>query len=109
MEVKMRIVEKKFRGSIICRVLGYPISYGIVKLLLEKGRMSLEEISSQVQRSKAAVCFQLTKLRLANIVRYERKGKKTLYWVKYPEEVKRIFKSCDSLVTRISRRLEKDF
>ncbi len=40
MEVKMRIVEKKFRGSIICRVLGYPISYGIVKLLLEKGRMS---------------------------------------------------------------------
>ncbi len=105
----MRIVEKKFRGSVICRVLGYPISYGIVKLLLNRGRMSLDEIAQEVKRSKAAVCFQLTKLRLANIIRYERIGKKTLYWVKYPEEVKRIFQSCDSLVARISRRLEKDF
>jgi len=40
---------------------------------------------------------------------YERIGKKTIYWVKYPEEVKRIFESCDSLVARISRGLEKDF
>lgn len=105
----MKIVEKKFRGSLICRVLGYPISYGIVKLLLDKGRMSLGEISIHVKRSKPAVCFQLTKLRLANIIRYERKGKETTYWVKYPGEVKKIFKSCDLLVSRISHRLEKDF
>lgn len=105
----MRIVEKKFRGSLICRVLGYPISYGIVKLLLDKGRLSLEEISKEVRRSNAAVCFQLTKLRLANIIRYERTGKKTLYWVKYPDEVEKILNACDLLVSRISRRLDKDF
>ncbi len=105
----MKIVEKRFRGSLICRVLGYPISYGIVKLLLGKGRMSLAEISKEVGRSKAAVCFQLTKLRLANIIRYERIGQKSLYWVKYPDEVQKIFDACDLLVARISRRLDKDF
>ncbi len=105
----MRIVEKKFRGSLICRVLCYPISYGIVKLLLERGKMSLEEISKEIQRTKAAACFQLTKLRLANLIRYERIGKKTLYWVKYPDEVEEILNACDLLVSRISRRLDKDF
>jgi transcription initiation factor IIE alpha subunit len=105
----MRIVEKKFRGSVICRVMGYPISYGIVKLLMEKGEMDLDTISRLVKRSKAAVCFQLTKLRLANIIRYERKGKHTHYWVKYPVEMKKIFHSCDLLVSRTSRRLNRDF
>ncbi len=61
----MPIVEKRFRGSIICRVLGYPISYGIVKLLLEKGQMDLEQISNHFQRTKSSICFLLTKLRLA--------------------------------------------
>ncbi|MGB9721893.1 MAG: hypothetical protein ACPL28_10490 [bacterium] len=49
----MKTIEKKFRGSLVCRVFGYPISYGIVKLLLDKGRMSLEEIANDVRRSKA--------------------------------------------------------
>jgi len=106
---KMKVVERRFRGSIICRVLGYPITYGIVKLLLEKGKMDLESIAKYVKRSKAAVCFQLTKLRLANVIRYERKGKKTTYWVKYPNEIKNLFDACESLVGRISRRLDKDF
>ena len=105
----MKVVERRFRDSIIYRVLGYPITYGIVKLLLEKGKMDLESIAKYVKRSKAAVCFQLTKLRLANVIRYERKGKKTTYWVKYPNEIKKLFDACESLVGRISRRLDKDF
>jgi len=105
----MKIVEKRFRGSIICRVLGYPISYGIVKLLLRQGKMDLDSITAAVKRSKPAVCCQLTKLRLANLIRYDRKGKNTVYWVKYPREIKRLLQTCEALVTRTSQRLDRDF
>lgn len=104
----MKVVEKKFRGSVICRVMGYPISYGTVKLLLEKGPMNLDEITAHVMRTKSAVCCMLTKLRLANIIRYERKGRATSYWIKYPKEVKKILDACDSLTGRMSQRLNKD-
>jgi predicted transcriptional regulator len=105
----MKIVEKRFRGSIICRVLGYPISYGIVKLLLQNGKMELGEIATRVERSKQATCSQLTKLRLANIVRYEKKRNATMYWIKYPRETEQLLSACEVMVQRISRRLDKDY
>ncbi len=105
----MKIVEKRFRGSIVCRALSYPIAYGIVKLLLGKGRMDLNQIAVIVKRSKPAVCFQLTKLRLTNIIRYERKGKSCTYWIKYPDEVRKVLVACEQLADRISRRLNVDF
>lgn len=67
----MRIAEKKFRGSQVCRVLSYPIVYAITKMLLEKGPLTLDDIVKAVGRSKPTVCNHLAKLRLANIVRYE--------------------------------------
>ena len=105
----MQLVEKKFRGSVVCRVLGYPVSYGIVKLLLERRKMNLPEIVKEIKRSKSTACGHLTKLRLANILRYEKKGKETVYWVKYPFEVETILHACESLAKRASQRLESDF
>ncbi len=104
----MQLVEKRFRGSVVCRVLGYPISYAIVKMLLEKGKMNLESIAVRVKRTKPTVCCHLTKLRLANIVRYEKSGRNTHYWIKYPKEVKRLLDACETFVNRSSRRLDKD-
>jgi predicted transcriptional regulator len=104
----MQVIEKRFRGSMICRVLSYPISYGIVKLLLEKGRMELDTIAAYVKRSRQATCSQLTKLRLANIIRYDRKGHHTIYWIKYPKEIKQLLDDCKRLVARISQRLDKE-
>jgi predicted transcriptional regulator len=104
----MEVTEKRFRGSIICRVLGYPISYGIVQLLLEKGKLQLDTIATHVKRSRQATCSQLTKLRLANIVRYETKGTRTVYWIKYPKHVKQILDDCERLVARMSQRLDND-
>jgi len=102
-------LEKRFRGSLICRVLGYPVSYGIVKLLLERGKTSLTEITKNIRRSKATACAHMTKLRLANVVRYDRKGMQTLYWIKYQYEVETIIRACEALAKRASRRLESDF
>ena len=105
----MKIVEKRFRGSMICRVLGYPISYAIVKMLSESGEMTFKDLLKKVKRSKSTVCFHMTKLRMANIVRYEKKGAETIYWVKYPKETNAFLESCESMVKRIVQRIEKDF
>ena len=105
----MKIIEKRYRGSVICRVLGYPISYAIVKMLFEDGEMTLSNIVKRVGRSKSAVCFHMAKLRMANIVRYEKKGKETIYWIKYPRHVQVILEACESMVKRTTQGIEKDF
>ncbi|KPJ74154.1 hypothetical protein AMJ52_01740 [candidate division TA06 bacterium DG_78] len=105
----MQIVEKRFRGSLICRVLGYPISYAIVKMMLEHGQLCLNDIVKEVKRSKSTVCFHLTKLRMNNVVRYEKKGNVTIYWIKYPKEVNAIMDACESMVKRTTQRVETDF
>lgn len=105
----MKIVEKRFRGSMICRVLGYPISYAIVKMLSDSGEMAFKDLLEKVQRSKSTLCFHLTKLRIANIVRYEKRWSDTIYWIKYPEETRVFLDACESMVNRIIRRIETDF
>ncbi|OPX17489.1 hypothetical protein BXT86_06285 [candidate division WOR-3 bacterium 4484_100] len=105
----MKIVEKRFRGSQMCRVFSYPIAYEIVRMLLKEGPMNLDEIVRRAKRSKSCVCTHLTKLRLANIVRFEKKWRKTIYWIKYPKEVADFMKVCEKLVMRTTRRLRKDF
>lgn len=104
----MEIIEKRFRGSVICRALAYPISYAIVKMLLENGKMGFKDIMKEVKRTKSTVCFHLTKLRMANIVRYEKKGKETNYWIKYPKEISAIMTDCEAMVKRITQRIDKD-
>lgn len=104
----MQIVEKKFRGSQICRVLSYPISYAVTKMLLERGSMTFDEIVNEVGRAKPTVCNHLSKLKLANIVRYDKKRRQTTYWIKYPEAVNELMSACEQLVDRISQKLQED-
>lgn len=105
----MKIVEKKYRGSVLCRILGYPITYAIVKILLERGPMNLEEIAALVRISKPGVVVHLRKLKIANMIRYEKRWPKTYYWIKYPNEVRAVLKAIDTLVTRMTKRIRKDY
>ncbi len=105
----MKLVEKKYRGSLICRTVGYPISYAIVKMLLDEGPMDLDGIARRVNRSKATACQHLAKLKLANLVRYEKKQQKTAYWIKYPKEVRKFLHCCEDLVERTTKRIRKDY
>ncbi len=104
----MKIIEKKYRGSLICRTLSYPITYAIARLLLENGPMDLTRIVAQVRRAKSTVCEHLAKLKLANIVRYEKYRRRTVYWIKYPKEVKELLRASEALVERTTRRIRKD-
>jgi DNA-binding transcriptional regulator GbsR (MarR family) len=105
----MKIVERKFRGSQLCRVLSYPIAYAIARLLLERGSMTLDEIVKEVRRSKPTVCNHLAKLKLANIVRYEKKWRETKYWIKYPEVLSEFMAICDKVIDRTTQRLKEDY
>ncbi len=104
----MKIMEKKYRGSMVCRVMGYPITYAIVRLLSENGPMPLEEIVKKVNRTKGTVCNHLVKLKLSNLVRYDKEGHKTIYWLKYPAETKEFIKACEKFVARTTQRIKKD-
>jgi DNA-binding transcriptional regulator GbsR (MarR family) len=104
----MKILERKYRGSVICRILGYPITYAILKLLLEKGALELDEIVKAVKRSKSTVCGHLRKLKLGNLIRYEKTKNKTLYWIKYSAEVKNFLDSCEGLVKRTTQKINQD-
>lgn len=104
----MQIIEKRFRGSLICRVLSYPITYAIAKVLLENGPMDLSGIVILAKRSKSTVCGHLAKLKLVNIVRYEKAWRKTIYWIKYPSETRKFLSACEELVERTTKRIKED-
>ncbi|MGB3341491.1 MAG: winged helix-turn-helix domain-containing protein [bacterium] len=105
----MKILENKYRGSLICRAVSYPIAYAIVKMLLDEGPMNLDDIVGRVNRTKPNVCQHLAKLKLANMVRYEKEHRKTRYWIKYPEEVRSFFACCEKLVERTTKRIKQDY
>ncbi len=71
--------------------------------------MSLEDIVKRVKRTKGTVCNHLVKLKLANLVRYDKDGHKTIYWLKYPSQTREFVKICEKLVERITQRVRKDF
>ncbi len=105
----MKILEKKLRGSVLCRTLGYPITYAIAKLLLEKGPLELDEIVDRVKMSKSTVCGYLEKLKLVNVIRFEKTRISTLYWIKYPKEFKNFLDTCEELVKRTTQKIESDY
>lgn len=105
----MKILEKKYRGSLICRIFDYPIAYAITKLLLENGPMELDEIVKKVKISKPGVSAHLKKLKIAHIVRYEKRWPKTIYCIKYQKEVKNLLDAAEKLATRITKRITLDY
>ena len=90
-------------------MLGYPIRYAIVKMLLEYGTLGLDDIVKKVGRAKNTVCEHLSKLKLANIVRYEKECGRTVYFIKYPEELSFLIAACEKLVKRTTKGLETDY
>jgi hypothetical protein len=105
----MKIVEKRFRGSLVCTVLGYPVSYKIVAMLLKNRSMAFSDNLGKVRRSNSTICYHLTKLRYAHVIRYEKTAKGTVYWIKYPKEVRAIMNACEGMVERVTKRIESDY
>lgn len=100
--------ERDYRESRLCRILGNPTAYRILVLLLDGSRRTPTEIAGVMGRARVTVSLTLRLLRNAEFVRYERKGREALYWVKYPSEVRALVASLRGFVTRANRRLQRD-
>jgi predicted transcriptional regulator len=73
------------RSSQLCRILGNPIAYRIVRLLGD-GRRRPMDLARTLGVSAPAVVNQLKNLKLAGLVRFEssgmrRAGRKVEYWL----------------------------
>ena len=94
--------EEAYRQSRLCRLLGNPVAFAIVRTLTENGEMRPGEIARAVGRSVSRVSNVLSALRLAEVVRYETEGKRTRYRLKHPREVRKILESLAGFVKSAS-------
>ena len=93
--------EIEYRASRICRILGNPTAYKIIKLLL-KTKMSPSELAEKIGLSLPLVSLTLRTLRNIDLVRYETKGNERIYWLK-DESVSRVCSVLERLVVQMRR------
>jgi DNA-binding transcriptional ArsR family regulator len=90
----------------VCRVLGNPVVYATVRLLDERGAMSPSDIARTVGRRLQTVSGHLAMLRAADLVRYERRGGNTRYWLKHGAATRQILAALAALVQESGRVLD---
>ncbi len=90
--------EDSYRQSRLCRLLGNPVAFAVVEALAENKELNPSEISRAVGRSVQRVSTVLGALRLAEVVRYETDGKRNLYRLKHPSEVRSVLTSLSRFV-----------
>ena len=82
------------RGSQLCRILGNPIAYRIVRIL-GGGRRRPMELAKELGVSASAVVNQLKPLKIAGVVRFQstgfrRAGRKVEYYLADPGLARRL-------------------
>ncbi|HYB74605.1 MAG TPA: helix-turn-helix domain-containing protein [Candidatus Sulfotelmatobacter sp.] len=97
------MMESRYRESRICRVLGNPVVYAIVRALDEGGPMSPSAIAGVVRRRIQTVSGHLATLRASDLVRYDRKGRNARYWIKHAPETRRLLGGLNALVRASAR------
>ena len=91
--------ELHYRSSRICRVLGNPTAYEILKSL-GKSRKRPSEIAADFRLSLPTICAALRSLRQLDLVRYETVRDGKLYFIK-DDTVLAIIDQIECLVKRI--------
>jgi len=67
--------EKPYRGSRLCRLLGNPVTYQLVVLLDGGGPLTPSKLAKLTGRQISTISSHLAKLRAADVVRYDTRGK----------------------------------
>ena len=90
--------ERRYRESRLCRLLGNPVVYQLVVLLESGGALTPGKLAELTGRSVATISIHLAKLRSADVVRYDSRGRETRYWLKHKTEMKRLLKTLERVV-----------
>jgi DNA-binding transcriptional regulator GbsR (MarR family) len=91
--------ETQYRASRVCRVLGNPTAYQIIKAL-SSSKKKPREIAAELGLSLTLVSQTLRVMRNVDIVRYKTEGKEKIYWIK-DNSMYRICKSLERFVIRM--------
>lgn len=97
--MRKKIPELHYRSSRICRVLGNPTAYEVLKILRRK-KMHPGKLAEKLGLSRATISDVLRSLRQLDLVRYitEENGKQ--YFVK-EDAIHGVLQALEHLVTRI--------
>ena len=95
--------EAKYRSSRLCRLIGNPVVYQLVCLLGENGPLTPSKLAELAGRSVQTVSEHLGKLRAADIVRYDSKGKEVHYWLKHKRDTLDLLKAIEKVVHATSK------
>lgn len=79
--MRKKMLETEYRASRVCRVLGNPTAYQILKILMGK-RMTPRDIAIKMGVSETLVSATLRNLRNIDVVRYETRWREKIYWIK---------------------------
>ncbi|MBE0432696.1 winged helix-turn-helix transcriptional regulator [candidate division WOR-3 bacterium] len=78
--------ETEYRASRVCRTLGNPTAYQVIKSLFER-KKAPSELASEIGVSVSTISDVLRNLRNIDVVRYEVRAKDRIYWIKRTEVV----------------------
>lgn len=92
--MREKMPETEYRASRVCRILGNPTAYQVIKSLFKRAKMPTE-LARELGLSVQTISDVLAKLRNIDLVRYEVKSDKRIYWLK------------DVVIMNICRDLEK--
>ncbi len=97
--MKRKIPEIYYRSSRICRVLGNPTAYQILKMLA-KTKKKPTEIAQELELSLPTISIALKNLRQLDLVRYENLKEGKFYSIK-DETIVTVMKQLEHLVARV--------
>jgi DNA-binding transcriptional ArsR family regulator len=92
-------VEKLEKVSFILKTIAHPLRIGIIGLLVENGKMCVNDICEKLDSEQSLTSHHLSNMKLAGILGSERNGKNINYYLKLTEvvEVIRCMNHCDVL------------
>ncbi len=97
--MKQKIPETRYRASRVCRALGNPTAYEILTLLRAQKRTP-EELAILLGVNISTISQVLRVLRNLDLVRYEVKWRRHIYWIK-ASRIKIVMRDLERLVTSI--------
>jgi DNA-binding transcriptional ArsR family regulator len=100
--MRKKIPELHYRSSRICRVLGNPTAYELLKVLAEN-EMRPTRIASEFGLSLQTICDALRSLRQLDLVRYETRRDGKYYFIK-DTAILSAMREVERLVRRIRTR-----
>jgi len=80
---RRQLPETDYRASRLCRVLGNPTAYQILKILIKSHRTP-SELSDEIGLSLKTISDTLRNLRQVDLLRYDTQGKNKVYFLKDP-------------------------